>query len=209
MREHTSAVPLVLMVLLCAGAGGCELMQRSAAPIPPRSIPYHRVGVLQFEDRSRYSGTGDEFTNLLAQEMARLTISTDVVVIPRSALPKMSGRDPLAEGCIPLKVLTDVRERYRVQALVLGSLDDHNPYWKPFAHISVKIMDTGDAKVLCEFSDRWDAGCPRDEREIRAFYRRNRERDECRFGPDLFTISPRYFLMYVSNSVAHRMLAAL
>lgn len=210
VKEPVSRVTSALQALvLCALLAGCQTMGAASVP-PPRpkkAIRYRRVAIVEFFDKSGYGGTAKLFTESLREKLAERTASTDVVAIPRSALPSLE--DPFVGGTISVDVLVKARRDYLADALVVGSVDSHHPYCPPSAHISLKVIDTATAAVPCEVSDGWDAGRQNVRSAIDSYYRRNIGSDDCRFGPDLFLISPRYFLKFLAATVADRLVSAL
>ncbi len=191
--------------------GGCAiLMGCTTAQAPPVTVTtnYRRVCLVEFADRTQYSGTGKRFTDLLARQIVQISGDVEVVVAPAGALTELIGRDPIREGRVPLKALIEAQNLYGADALVVGSVDAHNPYWSPSVRVSLKVIDVSDGTVTFQSSEGWDAGSSRVQRDIMSYYKRNRYKDECRFGPDVFTVSPRYFLLFVADSVAHRMLTS-
>ncbi|MCK4376177.1 MAG: hypothetical protein KAX19_12635 [Candidatus Brocadiae bacterium] len=194
-----------LVGLVFAGCGAL----RPAPTQPPSkvAIGFGRVAIVEFYNRTPYSRPAQQFTELLREKLTEWTVSTDVIVIPRDALPALG--DPLVCGRIPLNVLVEIRERHLADAVIIGSVDDHNPYWKPSVHVTLKVIDTASAEFPYELSDGWEAGCREVRDEIDSYYRRNYGKDDCRFGPELFVTSPSYFLRFVADRVAQRLTAAL
>jgi hypothetical protein len=196
--------------VLAVAALGCADSTSLLFPVPapqPRAIPYRRVAVVEFYDRTPYRTAGEHLTVQLAEKLANWTTATDFVIVPQSALPGLS--DPFAEGKIPLDVLVRLRRQYLADAAILGSVDDHNPYWKPSVHLTLKVIDTATATFPCELSETWDATDNQVAARIQAYYRRNRGSADCRYGPEVFVTSPSYFLRFVADDLANRISAAL
>ena len=198
-------------VLVCLLATACETIQETVVrpPEPPmvrRAIGYRRVAVVEFYNRTPYEQPS-RFAEQLREKLAHWTTSTDVVLIRQEDLPGLE--DPFRGGRIPLGALVAARERYLADAVILGSVDEHSPYWKPSVHISLKVVDTATAAIPFDLSDGWDANRQSDRELIDSYYRRNRDCDDCRFGPELFVTSPSYFLRFVADSVAQRLVTTL
>lgn len=199
------------IMFACLLASGCEALQEATLPPPEPPLPKHqigygRLGVVEFYNRTPYEQPA-QFAAQLREKLAHWTTSTDVVLIPQSDLPGLE--DPFRGGRIPLSALVAARERYLVDAVVIGSVDEHSPYWKPTVHVSLKVVDTATAAIPFALSDGWDANRQADREQIDIYYRRNRDCDDCRFGPELFVTSPSYFLRFVADSVAQRIATAL
>ncbi|GAG22479.1 unnamed protein product, partial [marine sediment metagenome] len=74
---------------------------------------------------------------------------------------------------------------------------------------SLKVLDTATGEILYEMSEGWDTARRQARDEIDSYYRRNYGKDDCRFGPNLFVIAPRYFLRFVADRVADKVTAEL
>jgi hypothetical protein len=186
--------------LLCVLVAGC------AIPQPPRPrpekvvIPYARVAVVEFADRSPYLGVGAQFTEALREKLAERTSGTDVVVVPRAAV--FGEEDPFVSGRISVDSLMRVRHDYLADAMLVGAVDDHNPYRPPSIHLSLKVVETAQGSVPFEVADGWDADDLHVRRDVDDYYRNHIGSDDCRFGPDIFLISPRYYMRFVADQVA-------
>jgi hypothetical protein len=183
---------------------GCEAFRPAPKEAVRNVTPFGRVAVVEFFDHSRYTGTAEQFTAALKDQLADVTTGSDFIVIKRSAL--RGFEDPFTSGKLPVVSLAEARREYKADAVVIGTIDDHNPYPKPSIAISVKMIETAEATVVCEFSETWDANTARIERDIGVYYKENYGADDCRFGPDVFLISPRYFLKYAARRAAERIL---
>jgi len=197
----------LLAALALAGLlpAGCGLFARREAHKPFRL--HRRVVLVEFFDRSRYTGTGRTFTDQLRDQLAELSPDTDFVVVPQEAIRSLE--DPFETGKIGLQVLVAARKSHRADAIILGRVEGHRPYRPPSVHVSIKVVDTARAVVLYEASAGWDARSRAVQRDIQSYYREYAGTDRVRFGPNIFTISPRYFLQYAANRAARRMAEAL
>jgi len=205
--RRTAALTAALGALACLLVGCGAPQERRPTHPAPRAIGQRRVAVVGFVDRTAYSGTADRFTRALRDKLAERVAGADVIVVPSDVMG--SGLDPFEAGAISVDALVRARTTYMADALVVGAIDAHNPYYPPSVHLSVKVLDTASAAVLFELAQEWDSGREDVRETIDAYYRQNIGSDECRFGPDLFLISPRYFLRFVAGAVADRIVAAL
>ncbi|KPK66193.1 MAG: hypothetical protein AMK73_00885 [Planctomycetes bacterium SM23_32] len=171
------------------------------------TIGYRRIAVVEFYNRTQHARAAEELPALLSEKLAEWTVGTDMVLVARSALPELG--DPFVEGRIPVGVLVKIRRQHLADAIVIGSVEEFNPYWQPSVTICLKVIDTASAEFPFELSQSWHAGEQQTQEQIADYYRRNRERDDCRFGPDLFATSPGHFLRFVADRVAEQMAATL
>jgi hypothetical protein len=204
------ALTLTGATVLCFLVAGCIYLPpdpRRSEPVTKMAIGYKRIAIVSFYDRTPYARTAEHFTEQLRDKLAEWTESTDVIVVPREDLPSLG--DPFVGGSIPLGALVDIRGKYLADAVIIGSVDEHNPYWQPSVHVSLKVIDTATAAFPYELSEGWDGGEDAVRKQIDAYYRRNYQKDDCRFGPELFTTSPSYFLRFVADRIAETITAAL
>lgn len=198
---------LALAWLIIPPLAGCSHF-RATRPEAYRP-PYARMSVIEFNDRTNHRGVGERFSRLLTQEISWMTEGMDAVMIPAVSMPELRGRDPVAEGRLPLSVITRLRRDHAADIIIIGAVDNMHPYWKPRVSVSMIAIDARDGEIIFRMTEHWDAGAPWVRKEINRYYKANRERDECRFGPDLFTLSPNYFLLFTANNAARRMLEEL
>ncbi len=208
MNRHTRRTGM----LASAGAAlllaaGCSVLMPPPQPPARLALRYGRVAIAEFRNRTQYASATEEFAAVLREKLSQRAASTDVIVIPACDLPELG--DPFTGGRVPVSVLARIRREYLADALVIGSVDEHNPYWKPSVHLSVKVIDTGTGEVPFELSQSWDAGEQQARGAIDEYYRRNYGSDDCRFGPQLFVTSPHYFLRFVADRVADRLARTL
>ncbi len=206
---HQSKACALTAALLCLALAGCTLPQ---PPPPPHArqkpaLPYARVAVVEFANRTQYPDRAQEFTRALREKLAERTRSTDVVVVPRSAV--FGDGDPFQSGRISVDALTRVRRDYLADALIVGSLDGIDPYRPPSLQLSLKLVETGRGTVAYEVTDVWNAAESHVRAAITDYYQRNIGQDDCRFGPDMFLISPRYYMRFVADQVVSDMTARL
>ena len=199
MRTRVAAASVG--ALLCLLTVACESPARRLG-----RIGLHRVCVVEPSNDTRYPQAASRFADCVASELSRLTRGTNVVVISRGRLPGLQEKNAMRQGAIPLETLVEARRRFRADALLVGSIDRYNPYWKPSVGVKLKLIDTAEGGTLWQLAREWDAGSPHGKGQIEDYYEDNRERGECRFGPDIFMVSPRHFLLFVANCIARDML---
>lgn len=194
----------LMPALLCLALAGC------ATHVPPRvqkcPLPYARVAIVEFADRSPYPGTAEQFTQMLRDTLAERTTTTDVVIVPRAVF---GDDDPFLSGRISVDSLVRARRDYLADAVIVGSLDGINPYRPPSIHLSLKLVETAGGTVPFEVSDGWDAGDSQVRKDIQTYYERNIGKDDCRLGPDIFLIAPHYYMRFVADQVVGSLTARL
>jgi len=201
------------MLLILGIMASCKTIEPIAfapSPPPPRpkqTIPFRRVALIEFYDHAKHNQAAKEFTALLRQELAEITVSSDFIVVEAGELPSL--RNPFTRGSISVKSLVEIRKRYKADAVIVGSVDEYNPYWKPSVHLALKVINTADASVPCEISEGWDARREQVRRDMETYFRREYGGDDCRFGPDLIVASPASFLRFVANEVAYKLASSM
>jgi hypothetical protein len=167
-----------------------------------QQVTYPRIAVAPMYNRSEHTQAGPRLSRSLTRKLSTAFPNSDVILLSAENMREMHGHDPLAEGTLPLKALTHCRQQYSADAVVIGAITNYHPYWNMSLGVRLKVIDTGNATVIARLSRQWDAGSPRVQKEIQQYYRQNRNSNDCRFGPDLFTVSPRYFMLFVAHSMA-------
>jgi hypothetical protein len=159
--------------------------------------------MVEFADHPPYSGTGARFSRLLKEKMSGSTDGIDTVIVRPGEVGINRSDRMLGRGRISLKTLELARQRFGGGSIMIGEITDYDPYSGPSVGVQFKIFSTSDASLLTSVSDRWNAASPEVLKAVRRFYRRNRGRDECRFGPNMFLTSPRYFLVFVADRIVN------
>lgn len=206
----TRILAALLVLGIVAGCEGLEPIVSAPPPPPPRpkqTIPFRRVALVEFYDEAGHNQAAKQLTALLRQELAEITVSSDFIVVETAEVPSL--RDPFARGSISVKSLVEIRKRYKADAVIVGSVDAYNPYWKPSVHLALKVIDTADASVRYEMSEGWDAKRDQVRRDMETYFRRDYGGDDCRFGPDLLVDSPASFLRFVANEVAYNLASSM
>jgi len=201
------AIALAGMVLTAVLLAGCRSPEAAPQTAPRVAIRFKRIAIVEFYNRTPYTEPARQFTNALQEKLAARVASTDVIVLPRSALPTLG--DPFVAGRFPLDALVSIRERFLADAVIIGSIDQHSPYWKPSVHFTLKVIDTATAQFPCALTEEWDAATEKVRDEIDRYYASNYGSDDCRFGPDVFVTSPSRFLTFVADRTAQKLAAAL
>ncbi len=213
MRTQTPWARLLcgaLAVVFAVALSGCEVPyvdQPAKRSGPSGEVPYRRIVIAGFFDKTARPETAAEFSAALREKLTERTSNTDVVIVPQSAFPALT--DPFVTGTLPVEVLVQARQEFLANLLVVGSVDAHSPYVPLSIHLSVKAIDTGTGQVPFELSTGWNAGDRPVKNAIAAFYQRNIGSDDCRFGPDVFQVSPSYFMRFVAAELADRMTVSM
>jgi hypothetical protein len=200
MNLRSLSILLILSGLL-AGLGGCARSHRPPPPEVGLPVVYERIAVIEFEENTAYTGAGEKFSQALREKLARWTQETDVVHVPADRAPGMAGA--LRAGAIPVEALEDIRRRFRADAVVLGAVDDEDPYAPGLSiHVTVKMLDRSHGRLVYEISRGWDTSSSSVLQDIQAYYEANRDTREASGGPHLFRIAPRYLRRYVADRIA-------
>jgi len=196
-----------VMILPWAAALVCVLSGCITTSPSANQTAFRRVCLIEFVDKTEYAGTGGQFAALLLRELTHQSPGVDLIAVQRDAFPELG--DPFAAGKLSVGVLARARRQYRAEAVVIGSVDQYNPYWKPSVRLTFKIVETANGKLIYESSRSWDAADSLVGRAIEDYYEANRDRRDFQYGPQIYSVSPKHFLQFVAHTVAREMLAYL
>jgi hypothetical protein len=73
----------------------------------------------------------------------------------------------------------------------------------------MKMMEVASGNVIYSLSREWDGASDAVYKEVKAYYDANRDRDEFRWGPNMFVTSPKYFMLFVAHAVAADVIRSL
>ena len=198
MRASTARIGIVCLILVTLlGCFSGRVRRPSSAP----SVPHGRMVIVEFADHPPYSGTGMRFSRVLKEKISESTDQTDVVIVDPGDIAMRRSDRTLQRGRIALKTLEITRRRFGGDTLLIGEITHYDPYSGPSVGIHLKAFSTANAEMLESLSERWNSASPALRKPIRRYYQRNRARDECRFGPNMFLTSPRYFLLFVADQI--------
>ena len=196
---------MALAGIACLLVAGC----RTVDPVMEQgnTIRFRRVAIVEFSDHSGYGRYGRDFSTALREKLARWTVGTDVIHVPATDLAMTES--PTTEGRIPFEAIAEVCRKYRADAMVIGTLDDFHPYTpKLSAHVTLKVVDTANGRLApYAISRGWDTARISTQKDIESYYRSNFGKGDREFelGPDVFTVAPRYFILYIADRVAQDM----
>jgi hypothetical protein len=201
MRTRYQRTMACVAALICLTSAGCMVPPppKPIAPQPRVALPYARVAVVEFADHSPYPGMAEQFTQALREKLVERTDCTDVIVVPREAV--VGDDDPFESGRLAVEALTRVRRDYLADAVIIGCLDGIDFNRPPSLQVSLKMVETARGTVAYEVSDVWNAAESRVRRDIQDYYQRHIGQDDCRFGPDMFLDSPRYYMRFVADQI--------
>ncbi len=204
-RLLTFCLPVLSILFLC----GCSGAGAGAGATRVGALPYRRIAVVEFYDGSQYSsyGYGGDLSRALVEKLSDRTESADFVLLPQAAL--RARETPFVSGKLPLGILVQARKEYLADAAIVGSLNEIDPYRMPSAQISLKLVDTSTGEVLVSLSEGWDAGDGGVHKRLEDYCRRNCGSGDCKYGTDMFLNSPRYFLRFVADQVAEKVVVSL
>ncbi len=204
MNNRSGKLIILLLVgmafLLCS----CGTMSRR--PRKHVQLPYKRLVIVQFADQPPYSNEGDRFTKLLAEKILQEGADVDPVIVKPGEIGMESVTKLLRRGAIPVDVLRKAAKQCNADAIMIGKITHFNPYSDPSVGLNLKVFNVGDATLISSVTDRWNAASPEVRDGIHEYYDDYRDRSECRFGPNLMTTSPRYFLFFVAHTVVREKL---
>ena len=190
------ATLLLLALVACLGLSGCRTVEQS------RPAPFRRLLILHFADEPPYCGTGRQLARLLGDKISTVTAGADAIVVSPRAVGLADVSRTLRRGRIPLQTLQRARKKYHADTILIGQITDFDPYADPAVALNLKVFQTADAALVAGVSRRWSAASPEVKKQVKEYYRRCRSREECRFGPNMFLTSPRYFLIFVADRIA-------
>ena len=194
-------------VCVFAFAGGCARTDHLPTPADHMG-KFQRVIVVEFYYDAPHEEFEPGFGKLLADRLADYTSGVD---ISRVASAELRGDfdSPLERGTVPLGFLTEMRERYMAEAVIIGRVDSFSPYYHNMAlGMSIKALDTEDGTVFFSTSRTWKAGELDRRGDLRDYYERSYGDENVEYyGPDLLLISPSSFAEYIADRVARKLLA--
>jgi hypothetical protein len=194
----------LLFALLCLGLivlGGCS---PEVSPLPnvlTRSLSgIKRVVFIGLDERNSLPGVAKDMTTALSHAVkARGLFGLDVV----------DRQDPVCEdvfevgrGGFTLVQIKELRQTFKCDAILLGSIDDFRPHPRMQLGVSLRMLDLKRGRILWAVDHVWDTTDKAVENRIKRYFR-----DHIRSGYEpmdwrIAMISPKAFEKFIAYELA-------
>jgi len=205
MRPLGRRLTAATMALLAGLAAGCASVPEAA------TVSFYRAGddaeaprrllILPFLDESGPNPGTDSVEKVFTSELMKRG-RFDVVTAPPNEAEAVASREVRLRGTYPLPALTDLADRYRADAILLGSVTDHRPYPPLRLGLRVEMISTRTGRVLWSADALFDAADRTTRRAITAYHDRVIASTGSLMAADVLLVSMDKFTRFACHEVA-------
>lgn len=202
MRRYKKTAVLMLFCLggcICTGCSKPEIK----APIKALTRPLSgvdRVVFIEFDQRNSHPGIARGMTTALSHAVKARGLF---------ALGVIDRQDPICEdlaiserGGFTLKQIREMRQVFRCDGLLLGSINDFRPHPRMQLAVSLRMLDLKRGRLLWAVDHVWDTTDKAVEKRIQCFFD-----DQMRSGYEpvdwqIAMMSPKVFQKFIAYELA-------
>lgn len=198
MNSTRGKIMVLLTLVMITAVASCRSVHERSGHV---ELPYNRLVIVEFADKPPYSEEGNRLTGLVHEKILQAGADVDPLIVKPAEIGISSVSELLRRGAIPLDVFRKAAKDCNADAIMIGEMTHYNPYSDPSVGVRLKVFNVADGTLIASVTDRWNAASPEVREAINEYYQDYRDRSECRFGPNLMTTSPRYFLFFVAHQI--------
>ncbi len=207
--QKTLLIPIVILLSFAAISNvGCRslLVQREFKSISfYKSDEYnntsvHRVLLVPFAFETNREKVVDEVTEAFFVELQKSTKFD--VVLPHGFSDKLLQQNDLwIKGLVRAETVIEAKKRFKVDAIIFGTITHYKPYEPPILGIKVGMFSTVTGNVI------WTADTILDSSEasvvqlVRTYYRRNYQRKQSLYGWKIILVSMKRYAQFAAHQV--------
>jgi hypothetical protein len=189
-------------VLLCSCLSTAvpPLARTQAAP-DFETYRLSRVGLLPFEGDELGEGHAETLQRAFLLELGQLA-SFEVVRLDPADLAEVQSSEPYRRGLYRPRTLLDLAERFRLDAILIGSVIQASVYPPQVLGLELDLVSCETGMVLWTASLHVDASDTAVRRHLDTFQRSQETTEDWQGGVQLTLISPSRFARFAANAVA-------
>lgn len=164
-------------------------------------LTFRRVLVVPLLDESGNGAQSELIDATLRDELAKLR-RFDVVQPSESDGVWMAGEGPKKSGRIDVGALIQLGQRYNVDAVLFGAIDNYRPYAPPSLGLSMSLVDVQTGKIVWEVRDVVDSADKATAIAMSRFYTFEVAYDQTIMDASIMSASPQWFARFAARRVA-------
>jgi hypothetical protein len=199
LRTLGATIALVLACPACLSPHVPPMPRLATAEVSNDFETYEirRVGLLPFQGRTLTADQREQLQTTLFTEVAQST-PWEVVLLEESDLQMIEASSPHRRGWYRPRTVIQLAERYTLDAILVGTVLDERFFPPQRLSMSVDLVSSETGLLIWTSSIHLDAGDPRVEDGLRAFYAGDENPEAWR----LALLSPERFARFAAYQVA-------
>jgi hypothetical protein len=160
-----------------------------------------RVGLLPFDGDELGEGHAETLQRAFLLELGQLA-PFEVVRLDPADLAEVQSSEPYRRGLYKPRTLLDLAERFRLDAILIGSVIQASVYPPQILGLELDLVSCQTGMVLWTASLHVDASDAAVRRHLDSFQRSQETTEDWQGGVQLTLISPSRFARFAANAVA-------
>jgi len=194
--------------LVALGLLGCQTTLPDPGPLASSSIaadfPTYRiarVGLLPFAGRGLGVEGAANLQRAFQLELSRV-MPYELVPLAASDLDEVRSSEPYRRGRYEPRAILEVAQRYRLDALLIGTVTQHEPYPPQALGLELELVATETGQPLWTASVHLDAGDARVRARLELWQATHKADGGGRESVQLTLVSPERFARFAAWEVA-------
>jgi len=194
--------------LLALGLAACQSLPPDPGPLAASTIAadfstYHlsRVGLLPFHGRDLSPASADDLQRAFQLELSRV-MPYELVLLSEADLEEVRSNNPYLHGRYDPTTILEVARRYRLDALVIGTVTQSEPYPPQALGLEVELVATETGQALWSASAHLDAGDARVRSRLEIWQASQKADGGGRESVQLTLVSPERFARFAAWEIA-------
>jgi TolB-like protein len=202
---------LILFLCLLAGVSGCELtgngvwpqatLARSHSASDIATYRVQRVAVVPFTGSDLTADSARDLEDGLALELAP-RVSFEIVQLSAADLAEIPRAEPYRRGWYASRTLLEIAERFRVDAILVGTVREFSAYTPQRIATQVELVSCETGQIAWSSSVELDARNTRVIKAIEAWCVLERGSDNSPGDEALAYLSPAVFARFATRELA-------
>jgi len=189
----------LVLILQC----GCS-RQRPFKVLSRPLSGVNSVVFIELAERNSYPGVAKDMTTALSHSVqARGLFALDVV---DRQDPVCEGVSMLGRGGFTLRQITEMRQTFKCDGILMGSINDFRPHPRMQLGVSLRMVDLRRGRILWAVDHVWDTTDKAVEKLIQRYFK---EQMRSGYGPmdwQIAMISPKVFEKFIAHELAETLL---
>ncbi|MBM4019089.1 MAG: hypothetical protein FJ288_12300 [Planctomycetes bacterium] len=204
-KHRTGLLTVLAAAAILLAAEGCRpLAERSKVGFyldaPALASGVRQAALVPLKNETNYLPLADTMTSALLEAVqARQLFHVEVVRVldPATEGAVLDGRRELT-----LKELAHLRQTLRCDAVLLGTVNQFQPYPRMRIGLYLRLLDLRDSRVLWAVDHTWDATDQETQERIARYFYKERGGNYEPLGWQLATFSPAALAQFVAHEAA-------
>ncbi len=206
---------IILFFLIAAVNTGCtvtdttDTLRSKLFPKEFTSISYHksaeydyhniqRVLLIPFTIESGRDKVVDEVTDAFLVELQKK--STFETVIPHEFQDILSDqKDVWSRGLIRPETIVEAKNRYNVDAIMVGTITQYQPYEPPVLGIKIGMFSTESGNIMWSADAIFDSSEASVVQLLKSYYKRTYQRKQSLYGWKIIMLSMKRYAQFVAH----------